>query len=143
MKALFPRGRIIYTKREALDNCLSLYFQQLGGNLTYATDLCDAAHYYRQHERLMNHWMSLFGENIFTVDYDRLVREPEPVVDEMFAFQGQDARGLDLTRADGNIRTASVWQVRNPLHARSSGRWRHYEQHVADARAWLESHPAA
>lgn len=145
VKALFPHARIIYTKRDALDNCLSLYCQHLGGNLTYATDLSNAAHYYRQHERLMNHWASLFAENIFTVDYDRLVREPEPLVREMLAFLGleEDDRGLDFTRGDHNVRTASIWQVRDPLHTRSSGRWRRYEPHVAEARAWLEDNPAA
>ena len=35
------------------------------------------------------------------------------------------------------VRTASVWQVREPLYQRSSGRWRHYERHLDGVRAAL------
>src|SRR5690606_26732668 len=48
VKAMFPRARIIYTRRDPADNCLSIYFQQLDRNLGYATDLGNTAHYYRQ-----------------------------------------------------------------------------------------------
>src|SRR5690606_6097103 len=55
VKSMLSAACIIYTRRNPADNCLSVYFQQLG-NLPYATDLANTAHYYRQHERLMNHW---------------------------------------------------------------------------------------
>ncbi|MEX0707177.1 MAG: sulfotransferase [Woeseia sp.] len=129
IKAMFPAARIIYTRRSPRDNCLSIWFQQLGGNLSYATNLADTAHYYRQHERLMDHWQVNFGDSILTVDYDELVRAPEPVVRRMLDFLGMDwdERCLDFERAPGQVKTASVWQVREPLHERSSGRWRNYE----------------
>ena len=129
IKAMFPRARMIYTKRNREDNCLSLYFQQLGGALGYAADLGNAVHYYQQHERLMAHWMTCFGDDIFTVDYDVLVSSPEPVLRGLTDFLGLewDDRCLDFQQADSQVKTASVWQVREALHPRSSGRWRHYE----------------
>ncbi|MGH8167244.1 MAG: tetratricopeptide repeat-containing sulfotransferase family protein, partial [Woeseiaceae bacterium] len=134
IKALFPDARIVYTRRNPQDNCLSVYFQQLGGNLFYATDLSDTAHYYRQHERLMAHWKALFPENIFTVDYDALVRSPEAELRPLLDFLGLewDDRCLDFQQADRLVKTASVWQVREALHTRSSGRWRNYEPVMAD-----------
>jgi len=134
IKALFPQVRIVYTKRNRLDNCLSIYFQQLGGNLNYATDLDDIAHYYGQHERLMAQWQARFGDNIVTVDYDELVRSPEPVVRGLLEFLGLewDARCLAFQQSDSLVKTASVWQVREALHRRSSGRWRNYAPFVPD-----------
>jgi hypothetical protein len=35
------------------------------------------------------------------------------------------------------VKTASVWQVRQPLYQRSSGRWRHYEKHLVALREAL------
>ena len=35
------------------------------------------------------------------------------------------------------VRTASVWQVREPLYRRSSGRWKNYAPHLDDLRAAL------
>jgi hypothetical protein len=41
------------------------------------------------------------------------------------------------------VRTASVTQVRQPIYQRSVGRWRHYEQALAELFAKLDWVPAA
>ena len=122
IKVLFPCARIVYSRRNPVDNCLSVYFQQLGGNLSYATDLEDTAHYYRQHERLMAHWSGCFGEDIFTVDYDELVNSPAPVLRQLLPFLGLewDDRCLTFHETDSLVKTASVWQVRNEIHTDSA-----------------------
>lgn len=134
IRAMFPSARIIYTKRNRRDNCLSVYFQQLGGNLGYATDFGDTAHYYEQHKRLMTHWQELLGDGIFIVDYDTLVSEPESLMRELLDFLGLpwDEKCLEFQNADALVKTASIWQVREPLYARSSGRWKNYEKYVAE-----------
>lgn len=129
IKAMFPRARIVWTRRNRPDNCLSVFFQQLGGNLSYTTDLEDTADYYDQQVRLMDHWQACFGEDIHTVDYEALVSSPEPVLRGLMDFLGLewDERCLDFKRAGGSVKTASIWQVREGLHQASSGRWRNYE----------------
>jgi tetratricopeptide (TPR) repeat protein len=133
IKAIFPAARIVYTRRDAADNCLSIWFQQLGP-LSYATDLENTAHYYAQHERLMRHWEASFPDNLFPVDYDELVRSPEPLLRRLLDFLGLewDARCLNFTESDARVRTASIWQVREGLHERSSGRWKNYEPFIRD-----------
>lgn len=140
IKAMFPLARIIHTRRNPLDNCLSIYFQQLGGNLNYATDLGDTAHYYRQHAALMAHWQSCFGKDIFTVDYDEFVTEPEPVLRRLLDFLGHEWNYacLGFTGANNLVKTASVWQVREGLRRDSSGRWQNYIAELDDLRAQLE-----
>ena len=44
---------------------------------------------------------------------------------------------LDFHKAAAPVRTASVWQVREPLYQRSSGRWRNYAKHLDGVRAAL------
>ncbi len=129
LKAMFPQARFIYTRRSRPDNCLSIYFQQLGGNLSYATSLEDTADYYDQHVRLMDHWRSCFGDDIQTVDYEKLVRSPEPVLRGVLDYLGLrwDERCMDFKRSGGSVKTASVWQVRAGLNQASIGRWRNYE----------------
>lgn len=140
VRAMFPRARIVHTLREPLDVCVSICFQRLGGNLAYATDPGDTAHYLRQHDRLMAHWRSLFGDNLHTVDYDALVAEPEPVLRQLVAFLDieWDPTMLDFAAADHHVKTASLWQVREGLHTDSSGRWRRYERHLGEAMRVLE-----
>lgn len=140
IRAMFPAARIVLTRRELRDNCLSVYFQQLGAQLSYATDLADTAHYYRLQERLLERWHALLGENIFTVDYDELVRDPEPVLRGLLEFLGLpwDEACLEFQRAKSQVKTASVWQVREPLHTRSSGRWQNYRPYIEHIDALTE-----
>ena len=137
VRAMFPRARIVYTRRDLHDNCLSLYFQQFSAELSYANDLGDIAHYYRQQERLMAHWQAVLGDNIFTLDYDELVREPEPVLRSLLGFLRLpwDDSCLEFEKARSLVKTASIWQVRESLHTRSSGRWKNYEKFVDNADA--------
>ncbi len=76
IKSLFPEAKIVHTTRNALDNCLSIYFLHLDHNMGYALDLMDIAHYYRQYRRLMAHWKSQYGADILDFDYDTFVRAP-------------------------------------------------------------------
>jgi tetratricopeptide (TPR) repeat protein len=136
IKAMFPDARIIHTRRNPLDNILSLYFLHLDPGMAYALDIEDAAHWYGQYQRLMDHWKSLYGADMFDVEYDNLVENPQPVAEALLAFCGLDwdERCLSPHRVPGSVRTASVWQVREPLHQRSSGRWRHYRAQLGELR---------
>jgi tetratricopeptide (TPR) repeat protein len=139
IKTLFPNARIVYTRRNPLDNCLSVYFLHLGRSMPYALDLLDTAHWYRLHERLMAHWQSLYGEDIHTVDYDRFVVDPQPQVRALLDFCGLpwDPACLSFHTARRRVETASLWQVRQPLYQRSSGRWRNYARHLGGLRQAL------
>ncbi|MDE2184495.1 MAG: sulfotransferase [Alphaproteobacteria bacterium] len=138
IKALFPDAKIVHTVRDPLDTCLSVYFTYL--DQPYAHDLSDIAHYTGQYRRLMAHWKALFGDDIFDFDYDAFVAEPRPATERLLAFCGLDWDDacLDFHRNTNAVKTASVWQVREPLYRRSSGRWRNYAQHLQAVRAALE-----
>ena len=139
IKTIFPEARIIHTRRDPLDNLLSLYFLHLDPTMAFGQDLDDAAHWYTQYQRLMEHWHGLYGADIIDIDYDELVREPRPVIERLLSGLGLDWEDsvLDFHRSAGPVKTASVWQVREPLHTRSSGRARHYARHLEQVRKAL------
>ncbi|HEX3602492.1 MAG TPA: sulfotransferase [Steroidobacteraceae bacterium] len=140
IKRLFPDAKIVHTTRNALDNCLSIYFLHLDQRMSYALNLMDIGHHYQQYLRLMRHWKALYGADILDIDYDALVREPKLKVQELLSFLGLDWDERCLTVSPGRaVKTASVWQVREPLYQRSSGRARHYEKELAELRNYLES----
>ncbi|MBL8544615.1 MAG: sulfotransferase [Hyphomonadaceae bacterium] len=140
IKRLFPEAKIVHTVRHPLDNILSIYFLHLDPSMSYALDLEDAAHYYREYRRLMRHWKKLFGDDILDVSYDDLVRNPEAEVGALLAFLGLEWSDacLAFQARKNSVKTASVWQVREPLYQRASGRWRHYATQLAPAAAYLE-----
>jgi tetratricopeptide (TPR) repeat protein len=140
IKLLFPDAKIVHTTRNALDNCLSIYFLHLDQSMSYALDLMDLGHHYVQYLRLMAHWKALYGSDIFDLQYDDLVKEPEPQIANLLNFLGLewDERCLAVPATGRGIRTASVWQVREPLYRRSSGRSHHYERQLRTLREYLE-----
>lgn len=140
LAALFPGARFVETRRAPLDNCLSLYFQPLAAGQAYANDLLDCGHYYRQYRRLMEHWHALLPGRILPLDYEALVAGPEPVLRDVLEFLGLpwDPACLAFHEVPNRVRTASVHQVRRPLYADASGRWRHYEGALAALRDYLE-----
>ena len=132
IKTMFPEAKIVHTRRQALDNALSLYFLHLDPDMAYALDLSDIAHWYGQYRRLMDHWRGLYGADIFGLDYDTLVADPRPTLGALFDFCGlewEDAC-MEFHASANAVKTASVWQVRQPLHGASSGRWRNYARYV-------------
>jgi len=143
IKRLFPRARIIHTRRDALDNCLSIYFLHLDQGMSYALDLLDIGHYFREYRRLMAHWHAAFPGDIFDFDYDALVREPQEVLRGAGEFLGirWNAQAPVAVAAGRAIKTASVWQVREPLYQKSSGRARHYADELQELRRYLEEPP--
>jgi lipopolysaccharide biosynthesis regulator YciM len=143
-KVLFPKAKIIHTTRDLRDNSLSVFFQQFGNDLGYATDLGDTAHYRSQQERLKTHWMTCFGDDIVTVRYEDLVASPESVLRPLLEHLNLDWDDRVLMPADSDslVKTASIWQVRQGTHTRSAGRWRNYSSLVDDV-AELESGESA
>jgi tetratricopeptide (TPR) repeat protein len=141
LHGLFPEARFVVMQRNALDTCLSIYFQQLADELAYSTDLEDTAHYLLQYRSLVRHWQQLLPERIVEVRYEQLVREPRSVLEPLCDFLGLDWReDMQQPRASGSrVRTASVWQVREAVNDRSIGRWRHYARHLDDAVRMLGS----
>ena len=138
IKAMFPGARIVHTVREPLDVILSNWFLHLDRSMGHALDLGDLAHWHVQYVRLMRHWKTLYPD-ILDLDYDALVVEPRPAIERLLGYCGLDWEEavLDFHKAAAPVRTASVWQVREPLYRRSSGRWRNYERHLDGVRAAL------
>ena len=106
---------------------------------SYALDLMDIGHFYREYRRVMTHWKALFGADIVDFDYDAFVHAPEKTAAALFEALGLqwDARLLESPGPAGSVQTASVWQLREPLYRHSSGRARHYERELAPLRDYL------
>lgn len=141
IKLMFPRAKIVHTVREPLDNCLSVYFLHLDQSMSYAHDLMDIGHHYVQYRRLMRHWKTLYGADIIDVSYDKYVHDPQAQADRLFACLGLEWDGQSRPRhveSTNAVRTASVWQVREPLYQRSSGRSRNYTRQLSGLRSYLQ-----
>ena len=132
---LFPGAKVIHCVRDPLDTSLSCYFQYFRYSRTsvaFTTDLTSLGTYYRQYQRLMQHWKSTLDIEMMDVSYERLVGNQEDVTRQMLAFCGLpwDESCLEFYKSSRGITTASSNQVREPVYRRSLQRWKHYEQYL-------------
>ncbi|HWD40407.1 MAG TPA: sulfotransferase, partial [Fimbriimonas sp.] len=126
---LLPRAKIIHVVREKRDTMTSIFTTPHPEPINWAHSWERIDFFYRQYERLTRHWHETLDSSIFCeVRYEDLVRQPESVLEILVAF-------LDLPhdseiRQEGatKIATPSKWQARQPVHARSIGRWNHYPE---------------
>ena len=134
IRAALPDARLIHMRRDPVDTCLSIYFQDFGDVLTYANDLDDLAHYYGQYRRIMQHWQSILPPGaLLEIPYEALVADQEGWSRRMLDFIGLpwDPRCLDFHRTVRNVLTTSRWQVRQKISTGSVARWRHYARYLA------------
>lgn len=128
-----PNARIIHCRRHPMDNCLSLYSNSLQGyHNKYKTDLTRLGMYYRQYLRLMEHWRAVLPGRLHEVFYEDLVANTEWNARAMIGHLGLEWEDgvLDRTGSQRSVRTASGWQVRQPVYQTSSGKWHKYEKHL-------------
>ncbi|MEM7251082.1 MAG: sulfotransferase [Pseudomonadota bacterium] len=125
---LFPRATFIFCEREPLDVCVSIFFRHFVNGHFYAYDLEHIAVEYAVHERLMRHWLSVYGERIYPLRYERLVRDQEAqsrALIEHLAMPWDDAC-LSFHETKRSVHTASNWQVRRPIYSQSVARFERY-----------------
>lgn len=139
IKKMFPGAKIVYTQRNALDNIISVYFLHLSADFAYAFDLGDIAHQLVLSRRIMRHWIDVYPDDIIVFDYDEFVSAPENAARGLLSALdlGWEPACLNFEQRSNAVKTASVWQVRQPLYTSSSGRWRHYERHLGKVRETL------
>jgi len=131
--AALPGARIIHMRRNPIDTCLSIYFQNFHIAHSYANDLDDLAHYHDEYRRLMLHWQTVLPRNaILEVPYESLVDDPPTRSRRMVEFVGLDWDDacLNFHQTHRSVSTFSKWQVRQKISSSSVERWRNYERFI-------------
>lgn len=135
IKSVLPSAKFVVTDRDWRDIATSIYSVRLGPSQAYSTNLQDIRHYIDLQSELVDHWEEMLGSDLVRVSYEDLVRHPRTTVGELLEWFGEawDERCLSFHELNNNVRTASVWQVREPLHCNSIGRWQNYQRQFVDA----------
>ncbi len=138
--ALFPNARIVHCRRGPRDTALSQWMQHFAGeDMGYSHEFADIALVARDEAALMAHWR-MRGIDLLDIDYETFVADPAAQRARLAQFIGADnAVSSERATAAETIQTASVWQVRQPVHQRSIGRWRDYAPHLPELEALFAS----
>ena len=151
LRMLFPNAPVIHVLREPRDVAVSNYFthyQAKFGGMGFAYDLADIGAQLVDYQQLMAHWDATLSKPVLTLRYEEVVDNTEAAARTMLDYLSLPwtpavLNHQDLERA---VKTASVWQVRQPIYKTSKEKWRRYQSFLApleDALATQPSKPAA
>ena len=136
IKLLFPHARIISVRRDPRDIAISNYFTDYAakhGGMGFAYDLTWIGEQLADHNLLMHHWNQVFPGEILEVRYEDVLDDPEREARRMLDYVGVawEPQVLNFSELQRPVKTASVWQVRQPLYKSSMAKWVRYETHLA------------
>ena len=118
--AALPDARIIHTRRDPIDTCLSTFAILFwSASQPYSYDLRELGRYYRAYENMMSHWESILPEGVMLdVQYENLVADFEGEARRIVAHCGLDWDDavLRFDKTDRPVRTASRSQVRTQIY---------------------------
>ena len=113
-----PNAKIIHCTRDPLETCFSIYKQNFSGNHAYSTDLVGLGQYYNLYKSLMGYWESMFGQQIFEANYEKIVDNSEQEIEKLLEFCSleKESACFEFHKNKRAVRTASVSQVRQPIY---------------------------
>ena len=124
-----PSARIIHTRRDPVDTCLSCFSHIFNGDHPYSYDLSELGRYWRAYDRLMAHWRSVLPAGVMLeIEYEEMVGDLEGQSRRLLAHCGLEWNDacLEFHKTQRPVYTASVTQVREPIYRSSVQKWRAY-----------------
>lgn len=126
--AALPNARIIHTRRDPVDTCLSVFSILFSGVAQpHSYDLGELGRYHRAYEKMMVHWHDILPPGVMLeVQYEQVVDDLEGQARRIIAHCGLewDAACLEFHQTERPVRTISHAQVRQPIYRSSVGRTR-------------------
>ena len=135
---ILPNATLIHCRRHPVDTALSIFTTNF--DCEYGADRGDLVFFFRQYQRLMAHWRQVLPpDRLIDVDYEVLVADPEPQARRLIAACGLEWNDACLAPHHNTrtIKTASLWQARQPVYKTSVKRWRRYELWLGEFRELL------
>ncbi len=131
IKIALPNAKIVHCVRDARDTCLSIYMQNFTtGNYRFAYDLKAVARFHNLYKLLMAHWHDVMPGEIYDISYESLTRDPDNEIRRLLEACDLEfeERCLEFNKTAAVVKTASAFQVRQPMYTSSVARWQRYEE---------------
>ncbi|HEX5238341.1 MAG TPA: tetratricopeptide repeat protein [Sphingomicrobium sp.] len=126
---LFPDAKVIHTRRDPVDTCLSGFTKLFKDDMPHSYDLGELGRYYGKYRELMSYWEKVLPSGFMTtVDYEDVVADTEKEARRLIEFLGLpwNDKCLEFHKSDRPVKTASVAQVRKPIYRTAVERWKKY-----------------
>jgi tetratricopeptide (TPR) repeat protein len=131
--ALLPAARVIHIMRHPLDVMLSIFMQRFTA-LQYGFRPTDILHHYQNYRRTMAHWRKHLPLEMIELRYENLVQDVDFARALLWDRLGltRDIAHVPALPGASEQRTASRFQVRQPVYQSSKQKFRRYEAFMGE-----------
>jgi tetratricopeptide (TPR) repeat protein len=139
IRRALPHAPILHLVRDPMDVCYSNLKIMFGSASPYCYDMQAVSHYYGQYARLTKHWREALPGAMLDVSYASLVHDPEATMRQVLVHCGLEVEQACLWPElnASPVATPSSAQIREPIHTRGIGQWRHYAKPLEPLRQAL------
>ena len=132
IKMILPNAKIIDARRNPLDGCLSCFKQFFAKGQHFTYDLDDIARYYKDYEKIMLFWNTIFPDSIYKIVYEDVIENPESEVKKLLNYLELDFEEscMDFYKSKRPVKTASSEQVRQPIYKSGVNYWKNYDSNL-------------
>tara|TARA_B110001452_G_scaffold267308_1_gene276693 strand:- start:232 stop:1782 length:1551 start_codon:yes stop_codon:yes gene_type:complete len=136
---IFPNSKIVHCKRDKMDICWSNYKNQFEGGLNFSNDFKDLSEYYKIYDNLMKFWKEKFKNQIYDLDHDTLINNPEDTIKNLINFceLEWDEKCLKPEENKRPIKTVSFKQARNPIYTQKNKNHILFDKYLGDLKKYL------
>lgn len=142
IKLYFPNSKILITKRDLRDVFLSIYKNNFVYSfMNWSYDKEEILNFINIYIDTINFWKKIFRNDLYQVEYEKVVENPEEEIKKMVSFCGLDwdPECLNFYQKNSIVNTASQFQVRKPIYKSSKKSYQNYSQFFKDFFNLLES----
>ena len=136
IKIFFPNSKIIHCRRNAEDNCLSIYKNNFASSkMNWSYDQKDISNYYNNYSELMKFWNNKIENFIYTIDYEKVVSNKEYEIKKLLNFCELEWDDSCLNHHKSNktpIRSVSISQARQPIYKSSVNSREGYKKYLRE-----------
>ncbi len=135
IKKAIPNSKIVHCKRDAMDICWSNYKNFFSSiKMNYANNFNNIGNFYNLYLDIMNFWKSKYTKEIYDIDYENLIKNPEKETKNLVNFceLDWDENYLKFYENKKTVSTASLAQVRSPLYKSSIKKWEKFGEKLSE-----------
>ncbi len=129
---LFPNAPIIVSARVTMETCWSCYTHFFSGPQYFAYDLPELAQYMKAYNKLVGLYEEAGLYNLYTVQYDQLVQNPETHIRSLLNHCALDFEEdcLSPELSQRLVQTASASQIRKAIHEKKQKETDRYKDYI-------------
>jgi len=128
IKMALPQAKFVFVGRNFLDTALSIYSNFFEDQMFYFSDFTKMAAHFRLVYEALAFWDTLLPGEIYKIQYEDVVRDPENETKNLLKFLGLEWQEncLEFYKSTRPVFTTSFSQIREPLNSASIGKWKEY-----------------